>query len=290
MTTQSPVLRWLLIAVGVGVLAGLAIALVFAFRGGGGDDPAIVVAPAASSPAPASTPAPAPAAPAPSEATPTPEATSTPEPTPTPEPTSTPEAADGDGDGEAAAGPALISNLGQLRETYGEAPDATLGRMRIPVIGVDAPLGTRYVGEAMPNPTGPDDVVWYDFSSWDGLGGAPGAGGNAVFSGHVDYYLAIPWAPDGAVYQGKGVFAGLIALSAGDVIEVETGGTVRRYAVVWRRTVPATGATEAWRNILRGDVAVDSITLLTCGGEFDAVNKTYADRVAIRAERVAGAG
>ena len=289
MTTQSPVLRWSLIAVGAGVLAGLAIALAFAFRGGGGDDPAVVVAPAASTPAAASSPAPAstpaPAAPAPPEPTATPEPTSTPEPTPT----ATPDADDG-GD-EAAAGPVTIGNLGQLREAYGEAPDATLGRMRIPVIGVDAPLGSRYVGDAMPNPTGPDDVVWYDFANWKGLGGAPGQGGNAVFSGHVDYHLAISWAPDDAVYQGKGVFFGLDALSAGDVIEVETGGVVRRYAVVWRRTVPAAGAPEEWRNILSGDVAVDSITLLTCGGEFDATTKTYADRVAIRAERVqAGAG
>ena len=280
MTTHSPApRRRFSLAVRAGLLASLAFALAFALGCGGGDDPAVVVAPVTATATPAAA---TPAAPAPA-ASPTPEATPTAEPTPTPTPEPTAEPED--------EGPALISNLRQLRETYGEAPDATLGRLRIPTLGVDAPLGTRYVGAAMPNPTGPDDVVWYDFSGWEGLGGAPGAGGNAVFSGHVDYYLGISWAPDDAVYRGRGVFFGLDALSPGDIVEVETGGVVRRYAVVWRRQVPAEGAGAEWSAILRGDVAVDSITLLTCGGEFDDATKTYADRVAIRAERVqAGAG
>ena len=111
----------------------------------------------------------------------------------------------------------------------------------------------------MPNPSGPDDVVWYDFTEWEGLGGSPGRGGNAVFSGHVDYNLKVPWAD--AHYRGGGVFFDLDALAPGDVIEVETGGSVYRYAVVWRRQVPAEGADQAWSEILGADVAVDSVTL-----------------------------
>ena len=75
------------------------------------------------------------------------------------------------------------------------------------------------------------------------------------------------------------------------MIEVETGGAVYRYAVVWQRQVPARGVDAQWAEILGSDVAVDSITLLTCTGDFDIETKSYSDRVVIRAERVqAGAG
>ena len=177
-----------------------------------------------------------------------------------------------------------MSSLDELRRLYGEAPDATLGRLRIPLLGVDAPLGQRYVDQQMPNPTGPGDVVWYDFSEWDGLGGVPGGGGNAVFSGHVDYNAAIPWAQ--TTYQGEGVFWDLNLLSPGDVIE----GRGRRQRAALRRDVdalgpPPTARTPSGVTILTGDVSTDSITLITCGGEFDPANKGYLDRFIVRAER-----
>src|SRR3989304_2842744 len=63
------------------------------------------------------------------------------------------------------------------------------GRIVIAKIGVDAPLtykpvvpdpngGTTYP----PNPDGADDVAYYDFSAYPGLGGGPGIGGNSVFA------------------------------------------------------------------------------------------------------------
>src|SRR5690606_32142166 len=56
-----------------------------------------------------------------------------------------------------------ISDLDELRERFGDPPDATYGTMRIPSIGIEAPIGTRVVGEdgVMADPTGPSDVVWY---------------------------------------------------------------------------------------------------------------------------------
>ena len=186
--------------------------------------------------------------------------------------------------GTAAPGPDVPTyyTLESLHAAIGEAPDATLGRIRIPVIGVDAALGQRLVsGDTMQNPTGPGDVVWYDLSPWEGLGGEPGAGGNAVFSGHVDYLAKIPWAD--ARYQGDGVFRDLSLLAAGDVIEIEIGGATLRYAVVWQRQVAADiGAEE----ILSADVEVDSITLITCSGDFNRVTSNYTDRLIVRAERI----
>jgi sortase (surface protein transpeptidase) len=152
------------------------------------------------------------------------------------------------------------------------------------VLGVDAPLGQRFVdGTAMPNPTGPSDVVWYDLSQWDGLGGVPGGGGNAIFSGHVDYFAPVAWAD--AVYRGRGVFFDLNVLSPGDIIEVEVGGDVLRYAVQWRQQV-ASGPEGNWASILSSDVPVDALTLITCGGDFDLSERSYQDRVVVRAHRV----
>ena len=277
---RSPLMRWSLMGVAGGVLLGVVIALVVTFSGGGDDEVDIVVTPVSSREA-------TPAAARPATATPaldaTPDATSTP--TPTPTPTATPE---GDDEASTPSPPATptVNSLRDLHATYGEAPDATLGRIRIPVLGVDAPVGQRYVGPKMPNPTGPGDVVWYDLSQWDGLGGVPGGGGNAVFSGHVDYNFPISWAE--AHYRGEGVFYDLRLISPGDVIEVEVGSAVHRYQVVWQRSLRAADASSDWAQVLSGDVDVDSITLITCGGDFNAATKSYSDRLVVRAERLVG--
>ena len=289
---QSPTMRWSAVGVVLGVLVGV----VFAFALSGGErGPSVVVTPVTPTSTPAvvatattptatseatasATPAPTTAAPtatptpaAPATPAPTATATATPTPTETPAPTATPE----------PEAPTYFT-LESLQAALGEAPDATLGRMRIPIIGVDAALGQRLVsGSQMQNPTGPSDVVWYDLSLWEGLGGAPGAGGNAVFSGHVDYRAGIPWA--NARYQGDGVFRNLTLLAPGDVIEIEIGGQTLRYAVIWQRQVEANTNTA---EILTADVPVDSITLITCGGDFDSTTRSYAERVVIRAERI----
>ena len=289
---RSPLSRWAAVGIVAGAFVGVLIVAALLFTGGD-DGPAVVItpvpsdpdtrpqavtAPAASTPAPAvSTPAPTP----PPAATPT----ATPEPASTPAPTPTPD--DGDETTSTAppqpVGAPTVFDLRELHRLFGEAPDATLGRLRIPVLGVDAPVGQRYVDQKMPNPTGPGDVVWYDFSEWDGLGGVPGGGRNAVFSGHVDYNHSIPWAE--ANYRGEGVFFDLRLLSPGDVIEVEVGGKTMQYTVQWTRQIAADGPDSDWLPVLTGDVPVDSITLITCGGEFDVATKSYRDRFIVRAER-----
>ncbi len=288
---QSPTTRWSVAGVTLGVLLGVVLAFALAGRGGGG--PAVLVTPVTPSPTPvvatatatatpeataAATPAATATAP---PATATPAATATAAPTQTATATAT-AAATAAPTAEPTPGVPTYFTLEALHEAHGEAPDATLGRIRIPILGVDAALGQRLVsGDKMQNPTGPGDVVWYDLSLWDGLGGVPGAGGNAVFSGHVDYLANIAWA--NARYQGDGVFRNLSLLAPGDVVEIEIGGVMLRYAVVWQRNVAADASTG---EILSADVEVDSITLITCGGDFNRVTRNYSERVIVRAERI----
>ena len=249
------------LGVAVGVLVG-----VIALAGSGGQPasaPVSIVA-ATATPSPSPTPTPSP--------TPSPTATATETATPTASPT--PDAV-----------PETITSVAQLTALHGEAPDATYGRVRIPSIGVDAALGTRTVGSGssvMSNPSGPSDVVWYDLSEWGTLGGRPGEGKNAIFSGHVDYAAYVAFAD--TQFRGRGVFYAIDLLSPGDVIEVEVDGQTLRYAVTWRKQVPATS--NEWAEIFSSDVAVDSITIYTCGGTFDFNTKSYFDRTVVRAERI----
>ena len=166
---------------------------------------------------------------------------------------------------------------------YGFPPDATFAQLRIPALGVDAAVASRFVGgdAKMPNPQGPADVVWYDLTAWPGMGGLPGAGGNAIFSGHVDYNAMVPYA--GVHYRGQGVFSRLSALGNGDIIEVDYNGQTLRYAVVSNQQVGAVGTD--WGAIW-SSAGPDAITLYTCGGEFDFNNLSYSDRVVVRAERI----
>jgi len=80
------------------------------------------------------------------------------------------------------------------------------------------------------------------------------------------------------------VFSSLNTLSPGDRIFVDYNGETLEYQVVWQRQIAA--ASNEWGDIWSSDVAVDSITLYTCGGEFDVSSASYIDRVVLRAERV----
>ncbi len=278
--------------IGILLLAAVLLAVVGAMvlSGGGVENGAPPVTVRTVTPTPAATPAPTAAATSPAPSTATPGGAATPAPggtapaTATPEPTATPAPPTPDPTPTPAPGDTVVTTISDLHAGYGEPPGAVLGRLRVPTLGIDAPLGVRLVGGdgQMPNPAGPSDVIWYDFSGWDGIGGSIGGGGNAVFSGHVDYAAHVPYAD--VDYRGRGVFFSLSLLSPGDVIEVERAGESIRYAVSWRQTVNAEGTD--WGEMLSSDVPVDSITLITCGGEFNYEERSYVDRVVIRAERI----
>jgi len=132
-------------------------------------------------------------------------------------------------------------------------------RAPIEVKGVDA-------HNVMESPDRGTDVAWYRFTA------RPGAGSNAVFSGHVDYgQLGSP-----------AIFRHLDQLGAGDLIEVVSPQqTEIRYRV-----------TQTWNYTLRGipmatvlaTDRVDEVTLITCAGTF-APGTGYDHRFVVRAVR-----
>lgn len=189
-----------------------------------------------------------------------------------------------DGAEAAAARDTTLHTLETLRERYGDPPAANAGRMRIPSINVDAPISHQVVASdgVLQDPIGPSDVAWYDFAGLVGVGGVPGAGGNAVFAAHVDRAGHLDYA--GVDYNGPGIFFWLDRLSAGDVIEVSMRGKTLRYAVKWTREVSAHDRDD-WEDVVAADVGGDSITLVTCGGDFDRATQEYASRLVVRATR-----
>ncbi len=176
-----------------------------------------------------------------------------------------------------------VESIEELHRVFGEPPDATFGRMRIPSLKVDAPLSVRAVPPdgQMPNPSGPDDVAYYDFSGLRGYGGFPTAGGNAVFAGHVDQAAHLDYA--GVDYLGPGVFFRLREIDRGDTIEVDLGNGPVTYKVRWVREVAIEGGD--WNTILGSNVSIDSLTLITCGGDYSTTAHAYTHRTVVRAER-----
>ena len=186
--------------------------------------------------------------------------------------------------GATSGGPARqADSVDAFTKKHGEPPDATYARLRIPSISVNAPVSYRAVtGSAMPDPSGPTDVAYYDLAKFPGMGGVPGAGGNAVFGGHVDLRREIAYA-GGAMYQGPAVFWSLDKLRAGDLIEVDYKGKTFKYQVTSAREFDAEGAD--WGKVWSSDVKKDTITLFTCGGTFNPETHEYSTRLVVRAER-----
>jgi LPXTG-site transpeptidase (sortase) family protein len=176
---------------------------------------------------------------------------------------------------------ALDRPAGQAEHLTSVGPN---DRLVIPKLGVNATLSYKKVGPdgAMPDPNGPDDVAYYDFSNFPGLGGAPGKGGNAVFSGHVDYGRG-PCKNGTVPPPCTAVFWDLKDLRMGDEIEVHVGGTVHRYRVTGNQ--PVNAATADW-NKLVGSTAQESITMITCGGDFDRNTREYNNRQVVTAVRI----
>ena len=149
--------------------------------------------------------------------------------------------------------------------------EAPIANLVIPRFEVDAPVVVRGVDAngVMQTPNGPTDVAWYEFSK------KPGFGGNAVFSGHVDY-----------INYGPAVFYHLKDLEQGDAIEIRlSDGSVYKYAVATRDVVGANPTQEVLDSIV-GQTPEDVITLITCGGTFDYSTHQYDQRIIVRAKLV----
>ena len=190
----------------------------------------------------------------------------------------------GDSAGAASGGaPRQADSVEAFTKKYGDPPDATYARLRIPSISVNAPVSYRAVtGSVMPEPNGPTDVAYYDLAKFPGLGGVPGAGGNAVFGGHVDLRREVAYA-GGVEYQGPAVFWSLDKLRKGDVIELDYKGKTYRYQVTSASELNAQNSD--WGKIWSSNVKSDTITLFTCGGTFNPETHEYSTRLIVRAER-----
>lgn len=142
--------------------------------------------------------------------------------------------------------------------------------LAMPSIGVTAAvfeMGYERDGRTPATPNSPWGVGWYTFTDF------PGTPGNAVFSGHVDWYTGAP-----------AVFGRLRNVSLGDSIYmVLADGTPVAYQV--DRSEWVTPYTADVAEIF-GITDYEAITFITCGGTWDPVAKDYSHRLIVRAHRV----
>lgn len=142
-------------------------------------------------------------------------------------------------------------------------------RVVIPIIEVDAPIEyLDLVDGEMEQPTGETDVAWYKPTA------RLGEMGNVLLAGHLNWW-GVP----------EAVFFNLSTLQPGDVIEV-TGDDdgVYRYVVEWLESFPAADPPP---DDALGPTDHEALTLITCGGEWDASEAEYNQRTVVRAVREA---
>ncbi|HEU0116293.1 MAG TPA: class F sortase [Thermomicrobiales bacterium] len=189
------------------------------------------------------------------------------------------------GDGGAQAGNGVtiaeVPSSGGARPgpilAYSSTPEAkkpkglTPTEIQIDKAGVDAPVeeGTISPDGVMVDPSGPWVVTWYKALSM------LGTKSNVVMAGHIDYWGV-----------GPSVFQALPNMAPGDTIRVTADdGEVFEYATEWTRLFNV--ATELTPEVIQKDVVgptgKESLTLITCGGDFDQARGEYVSRQVLRA-------
>ena len=128
------------------------------------------------------------------------------------------------------------------------------------------PMGVNNKGE-LDTPRNIFDVGWYEAS------GKPGQGGAAIIDGH-----------NGGPHV-HGVFKDLPVLAKGDVITVERGdGVIYNYKVVENNSILLSEANAYMPTAARSpEVGKESVTLITCTGEWSQSRGTYLSRQFTRA-------
>lgn len=147
-------------------------------------------------------------------------------------------------------------------------PDWTPLAVRIPEIGVDAPVDPMGVDaeNALEVPTDTVRVGW-----WSG-GAQPGQADPSVLVGHRDSST------------GPAVFIGLDALEPGDEIEVDRAdGSTARFAVERLESHPKT---EFPTLSVYGETDASTLRLVTCFGAFDDVARSYDDNLVVYANLI----
>ena len=157
-------------------------------------------------------------------------------------------------------------------ETLARAsPDMTAWHIAIPDIGVDASVVPVWADTncGMGVPDRPDVVGWY------APGPLPGARGNALLDGHVD------WTNRETGIPFTGVFWELGALRPGAQVIISDGVNEYTYLVTEKRRYYWDDPQGA--SVLRA-TAQARITMITCGGIFDRATHNYSMRQIVIAE------
>ncbi|HEY0509010.1 MAG TPA: class F sortase [Blastococcus sp.] len=158
---------------------------------------------------------------------------------------------------------------GTATATPGSAvPSSPPVRLQVPEIGVDSELmelGLQDDGSLEVPPAG-FPAGWFTGAPM------PGEVGPAVMAGHVDW--------DGS----PGVFYDLRSLTPGDEIAVtrEDGSTLD-FAVVSVEQFPKDEFPTA---AVYGDLDHPGLRLITCGGSFDAGERSYTDNIVVFADLI----
>ena len=204
--------------------------------------------------------------------------TAVPTPTPTVEPTATATPEPDVMPPEATILPGTPSPAGLQLATPGTRVEtSTPYRIQIADIGVDAlviGVGLEANG-AMAAPQNPFVVGWYY------PGREPGSGGNALLSGHVDYW-------DATAKVGRpGAFWNLRNIKLGAKVYVTEGGKRYSYTVTEAKWFAFNDrAALAYLNPNLGA----RLTLITCGGDFDVKTWNYQKRLLVIGSMDAAAG
>lgn len=170
-------------------------------------------------------------------------------------------------------GAARPGPVGQQPRTT-QATSAVPSAIYVENAEIDAEIETINITEGvMENPTGPWVVSWYKQTA------ELGESGNVVMAGHVDYWDV-----------GPAVFFNLKDLAENDEIRV-TGedGSDYAYAVEWLETFTVADLTSETIADIVGPTPEQSLTLITCGGEFDYDTGEYLSRMVVRARLASGA-
>ena len=128
------------------------------------------------------------------------------------------------------------------------------------------PMGVNAEGE-LDTPRNIFDVGWYEGSS------KPGQGGTLIIDGH-----------NGGPHV-LGVFKNIPNLVAGDIITIERGdGVIFRYAVTENATVALDDADDYMSTAAKSpEPGKESVTLISCTGEWSQQQGTYLSRQFTRA-------
>ena len=120
---------------------------------------------------------------------------------------------------------------------------------------------------ALTTPNNIFDVGWYEAS------GKPGLGGTMLIDGH-----------NGGPHV-YGVFKRLPELETGDIITIERGdGVVFNYSVVENNEIPLDDSNAYMAKAMKSPVAgKESLTLITCSGDWSWDRDTYLSRQFVRA-------